>query len=152
MMEWDEKGRRDDYLLPRGVQLERGRALLDDPGDVRIDDVRYYVNRSMNLESKRLSAEREVERMARHRLRLALFAVAGAAVIALFAFVVSFYEYQEASQQTVEAQRQLDRADAEATERKQQADETMRQLDRANQALAESINNDRKAAPFAPGI
>ena len=57
--EWEEKGEIDAYLLPAGVQLERGRALLANPGDVPVDDLRIYVERSIKSEDDRLSAERE---------------------------------------------------------------------------------------------
>ena len=45
--EWEENGGGEKFLLDPGVQLERGRALLDDPGDVRVDDIRDYVGRSI---------------------------------------------------------------------------------------------------------
>jgi hypothetical protein len=57
MAEWEEQGKTDDYLLPSGVQLKRGRAFIDDPGDVPVDDVREYVNRSIEEEQRRLEAE-----------------------------------------------------------------------------------------------
>jgi energy-coupling factor transporter ATP-binding protein EcfA2 len=59
MADWDQKDRSDDYLLPRGVQVERGRALLRDPGDVRIDDICDYVTRSVKFEDDRVVAEQE---------------------------------------------------------------------------------------------
>jgi len=61
MEEWEEKDRNDDYLLPSGVQLERGKALLASPGDVPIDDIRDYVERSVKKEDDRAAAEREAE-------------------------------------------------------------------------------------------
>jgi len=57
--EWDENGGSGNYLLPTGVQLERGRALLDDPGDVAVDDIRDFVGRSIEKDQQRLEAERE---------------------------------------------------------------------------------------------
>jgi hypothetical protein len=42
-LEWEQQGRRNDLLLPAGFQLERGRALLAEPGDVTIDDVREFI-------------------------------------------------------------------------------------------------------------
>jgi energy-coupling factor transporter ATP-binding protein EcfA2 len=221
--EWEEQGRDEKFLLDPGVQLERGRALLDDPGDVRVDDISRYVGRSMEREDDRLAAERakddaqrqkeladqkrignaerqareaaeqaaseakaraeaeghareaadeaarqadareEAQRQAREaaeetashasaremaetqlrttaeqkasveqtarkdaeaaarKLRQSLIYAAGAAVVAVTAFLYSLYEAGQVSQQ---------------------AEETQHQLDRANQALAESINND----------
>ena len=56
-------GARQDekFLLDPGVQLERGRALLDEPGDVAVDDIRDYVGRSIEKDKRRLDAEREAD-------------------------------------------------------------------------------------------
>jgi hypothetical protein len=56
-LEWEQQGRRKDLLLPAGFQLERGRALLAEPGDVTIDDVREFIILS--------SAREETERKER---------------------------------------------------------------------------------------
>ena len=61
MEEWEERKSTDDYLLPPGVQLERGKALLATPGDVPIDDIRDFVERSIKKEDDRAAAEREAE-------------------------------------------------------------------------------------------
>ena len=57
--EWEEQGKAERFLLDPGVQLERGRALINDPGDVRIDDVHDYVSRSIERDRRRVDAERE---------------------------------------------------------------------------------------------
>src|SRR5207248_9152221 len=57
--EWEDAGKRDEFLLPSGIQLERGRTLLDSPGDVAVDDIRNYVHLSIEKEKRRLEAERE---------------------------------------------------------------------------------------------
>jgi hypothetical protein len=57
--EWEEAGKNDEFLLPSGVQLERGRALLDSPGDAAVDDIREYVDLSIDKEKRRLDSERE---------------------------------------------------------------------------------------------
>src|SRR5262249_1321104 len=44
--EWEQQGRRNDLLLPAGFQLERGRALLAEPGDLPIDDVQEFIVKS----------------------------------------------------------------------------------------------------------
>jgi Tol biopolymer transport system component len=59
MAEWNENGRIDRFLLDPGVQLERGRDLIEDPDDVPVDDLRDFVARSIKREADRLSAERE---------------------------------------------------------------------------------------------
>ena len=57
--EWEEAEKDDEFLLPSGIQLERGRTLLDSPGDVAVDDIRNYVHLSIEKEKRRLEAERE---------------------------------------------------------------------------------------------
>jgi hypothetical protein len=56
-LEWEQQGRRKDLLLPAGFQLERGRALLAEPGDVTIDDIGEFITLS--------SAREETERKER---------------------------------------------------------------------------------------
>jgi TIR domain/Uncharacterized alpha/beta hydrolase domain (DUF2235) len=41
--DWEENKRRDDLLLPPGLQLERARDLLADPGDLTTDDIQEFV-------------------------------------------------------------------------------------------------------------
>jgi hypothetical protein len=57
--EWGNKARSEDYLLPAGVQLERGRDLVNDPGDVPVDDIRDYVDCSVKKEMDRLEGEKK---------------------------------------------------------------------------------------------
>jgi WD40 repeat protein len=59
MREWESHGRRDDLLIPAGFQLERGRDLLTDPGDVPIEDIREFVEASVTHEERRIAAERD---------------------------------------------------------------------------------------------
>jgi hypothetical protein len=63
--DWDEHGRDERYLLPAGVQIERGRALLNSPGDVAVDDICDYVCLSIEKEDERFATERRaaVERL-----------------------------------------------------------------------------------------
>ncbi len=123
MAEWEEKGNIDDYLLPTGVQLERSRALLKEPGDVPVDDIRNYVGRSIEKEQRRLKAEQdaaladqkriaEAERGAKEaaekaasrakasvrKLRLALAAFVTAAVAAAFFYFARYYGPVHSSQ------------------------------------------------------
>ena len=42
--DWERNGRRDDLLLPSGFQLERARELLENPGDITIDDIQDYIS------------------------------------------------------------------------------------------------------------
>jgi energy-coupling factor transporter ATP-binding protein EcfA2 len=54
MADWEQNGRRDDMLLPAGLQLERARTLLADPGDITTDDIKEFISLS--------SAHEDVER------------------------------------------------------------------------------------------
>jgi hypothetical protein len=57
--EWEENRETEKFLLDPGLQLERGRALLENPGDIPVDDIRDYVERSIERDHRRLEAERE---------------------------------------------------------------------------------------------
>jgi len=61
--EWEQQGRRDDLLLPPGFQLERARALLAEPGDLKIDDIQEFIA----LSSGREETERKEREQARVR-------------------------------------------------------------------------------------
>jgi hypothetical protein len=52
--EWEENGKSEKFLLDPGVQLERGRALLANPGDVPLDDIRPYVSLSIKRQQREL--------------------------------------------------------------------------------------------------
>ena len=67
--EWEENSRRDDMLLPAGLQLERARGLLADPGDITTDDIRDFIS----LSSAREEAERKQreDALARDEARVA---------------------------------------------------------------------------------
>jgi len=54
-VDWERNGRRDDMLLSAGLQLERARALLAEPGDLTIDDIQEFIA----LSSAREQTERE---------------------------------------------------------------------------------------------
>ncbi len=58
MRHWEQKKKPDDLLLQRGRALEEGRQLLTSHGDVLIDNVRPYVERSIEHDERLLEAER----------------------------------------------------------------------------------------------
>ena len=58
--EWEENDKREDLLLPAGFQLERGRKLLADPGDVPVADIEEFIT----LSSRKELDERENENRA----------------------------------------------------------------------------------------
>ncbi len=98
--EWEENGESQKFLLDPGVQLERGRALLSNPGDVPVDDIYEFINRSIDREKERGVAEKKAEEAKRRRLRNALLAVVVVAGISL-------YEYFDASHQLTRANQAL---------------------------------------------
>jgi WD40 repeat protein len=72
--EWEEHERSEDLLLPKGFQLERARDLLEDPGDITVDDISSYIKSSLEAderERKDQEAREERERKAeQHALEL----------------------------------------------------------------------------------
>jgi energy-coupling factor transporter ATP-binding protein EcfA2 len=110
--EWEENGQDERFLLDPGVQLERGRALLQNPGDVAVDDIRDYVGRSIEKDQCRLDAEREADLAEQKRIadaeeqgkvgaaqeRLARVALGGLAAALLVAAVAlwQFFQANEA--------------------------------------------------------
>jgi internalin A len=57
--DWEENERREDMLLPGGLQLERARSLLGDPRDIPTDDIEEFVALSIVREGTRIGKERE---------------------------------------------------------------------------------------------
>jgi hypothetical protein len=121
--EWEEHSQNEKFLLDPGVQLERGRALLDDPGDVRVDDIRDFIVFSIEREQRRLDVTRDADLA--HQRRIA-----------------------EAERQAREAAEEAARqAKARLAAEEKMRAETQLLLDRANQAIAESISNDLGLMP-----
>jgi internalin A len=69
--DWEESDRRDDMLLRPGLQLERARDLLADPGDITTDDIQEFVTLS--------AAREETERKEREAVLAQTFAQGPAA-------------------------------------------------------------------------
>jgi hypothetical protein len=61
-----QNDRRKDALLAAALQLERARALLADPGDISIDDIKGFIVESEAEDDRRRAedAERERQRQA----------------------------------------------------------------------------------------
>jgi energy-coupling factor transporter ATP-binding protein EcfA2 len=132
MAEWNDNGRADRFLLDPGVHLERGRALIKEPGDVPVDDIRDFVNRSIKREEDRLAAESEAalaeqKRIARE-LRRRVILTASTTAIAVLGLIASLYAWSVALKNESIA--------------RLAGQETQYQLDRANQALAAGILAD----------
>jgi tetratricopeptide (TPR) repeat protein len=126
--DWERNARRDDLLLPSGFQLERARELLENPGDITIDDIQDYISSSLAREKARLDEEKEkeledafeaaaVERAAREaaelsRRKLQHYLLA-ASILGLFAvgsLVYAIYSRSVAVDAKIEAETQGDKA------------------------------------------
>jgi hypothetical protein len=115
MRQWEENGRRDDLLLQPGFQLERGRDLLADPGEVPVDDLRRFIAASFarderltreRVEREQAELRREIEfrrRQSRNRT-ITLSIVAGSALISLVFAGVALWQIRSASAQQNEVQ------------------------------------------------
>jgi TPR repeat protein len=80
--EWEENSRREDLLLPSGFQLERARNLLDNPGDITIDDIKEFVSLSSAREEATLNLTADVQRRRVRNRNVALAAVSSLALLA----------------------------------------------------------------------
>jgi energy-coupling factor transporter ATP-binding protein EcfA2 len=80
--DWEQNGRRDDMLLPAGLQLERARNLLVDSGDIPIDDIGEFISRSSAREE---STRKQAADVQRKRLRNRNIALAGVILLAVLA-------------------------------------------------------------------
>ena len=121
---WQEGGRDPSLLLPPGLALEVGRKLLDDHGDVLIDEVEPYVRASLAADAERLrreAAAAEAERQreisaaqrlaAEHRKRARIATVLG--LLALLVAGVAGWQWREAGRQAALAAAERDRAQVE---------------------------------------
>ncbi|MFO1049683.1 MAG: toll/interleukin-1 receptor domain-containing protein [Geminicoccaceae bacterium] len=121
---WEEGGRDPSLLLPPGLALEVGRKLLDDHGDVLIDEVEPYVRESIAADEARLrrevdatEAERQREITAAQRLvaeqrKRARIATA-LGLLALLVAGVAGWQWREAGRQAAIAATERDRAQVE---------------------------------------
>ena len=80
--DWEQNGRRDDMLLPAGLQLERARTLLADPGDITIDDIKEFISLSSAREE---TARKQAADAQRKRVRNRNIALAGVSFLAVLA-------------------------------------------------------------------
>jgi hypothetical protein len=89
-----------EVLLDPVVQLARGRALLSNPGDVPVDDIREFIDRSNVREEERVAAENKADEVKRRSLLIA-------SIIAFCVACISLYEYFDASHQLTRADQAL---------------------------------------------
>jgi energy-coupling factor transporter ATP-binding protein EcfA2 len=83
--DWEQNGRRDDMLLSSGLQLERARSLLADPGDIATGDIKEFIS---------LSSAREKRRQ---RITRWAFAAIGGFILATVA-TVGYLQWDKAQQ------------------------------------------------------
>jgi hypothetical protein len=149
--EWEEKEQdeKEKFLLDPGVQLERGRVLLQNPGDVAVDDIRDYVGSSIEKDQRRLEDEREADladekRIADARKRTARVAVAGL-VIALLVAAAAVWQYFKASEATRLAEQATVQAKASAEEAKANLREAQIAQEAADKAKKDALADRDRA-------
>jgi len=129
--DWEQHGRRDDMLLPAGLQLERARNLLAEPGDIPIDDIRAFIQQSSAREE---GARRQVADTQRKRVRNRNIALAGVSLLAVLAVLLGLI---------------AERQQRVAEEQRQQADLTLEGVAQITVKLHAQMDEDIKKAVFA---
>jgi TPR repeat protein/energy-coupling factor transporter ATP-binding protein EcfA2 len=81
--DWEQSGKRDDMLLPAGLQLERARTLLADPGDITTDDIKEFISLSSAREETALKQATNAQRKRVRNRNIALAAVSFLALLAV---------------------------------------------------------------------
>ena len=120
--EWEQSGKRDDMLLPAGLQLERARTLLADPGDITTDDIKEFISLSSAREETALKHAADAQRK---RVRNRNVALAAVSLLALLAVLLGW----NAEQQRRSAEQQRRNAETSlkvAKEQTEQADDILR--------------------------
>jgi TPR repeat protein/energy-coupling factor transporter ATP-binding protein EcfA2 len=92
--DWEQNGRRDDMLLPTGLQLERARNLLVDPGDIPIDDIGEFISRSSAREE---SVRKQAADLQQKRLRNRNIALAGVSLLAVLAVLLTIVTQEQSA-------------------------------------------------------
>jgi WD40 repeat protein/energy-coupling factor transporter ATP-binding protein EcfA2 len=141
--EWEEHGESEKFLLDPGVQLERGRALLQNPGDVAVDDICDFIGRSIEKDQHRLDTEREVDladqkRIADARKRTAQVAVVGL-VVALLVAAAALWQYFDAAAAKKNALAERDRAFLAESRANKASQEAQVNAKQAKSSLADEL-------------
>jgi TPR repeat protein/energy-coupling factor transporter ATP-binding protein EcfA2 len=90
--DWEQSGKRDDMLLPSGLQLERARTLLADPGDITTDDIKEFVSLSSAREE---AAQKQAADAQRKRVRNRNIALGAMSTLALLAVLLAWVANQQ---------------------------------------------------------
>src|SRR5262249_7613905 len=120
--DWEQNGKRDDMLLPPGLQLERARSLLDDPGDITTNDIKEFIL----LSSARAARLQRITRWA---------VAAVGAVILIAGATVGYLQWDKARQLAAQ-----EVALAESTQHLDEARANVSAGQASNAALKESLN------------
>ena len=102
--DWEQNDKRGDMLLPPGLQLERARSLIADPGDITTDDIKEFISLSSAREE---TEQKKAENAHRRQVRNRNFVIAGVSCLALLAGWLGW----NAKQQLGIAQEQKQQAD-----------------------------------------
>jgi TPR repeat protein len=109
--DWEQSGKRDDMLLPPGLQLERARTLLADPGDITTDDIKEFISQSSAREETAQKQAADAQRKRVRNRNVALVAVSFFAVLALASTLASLFAYRSARTSLAVAEEQRKQAD-----------------------------------------
>ena len=145
MQRWLDKSKPDELLLPPGIRLEEGRSLLEDHGDVAIDDVRPYIQRSLDVDQDNQQKAQNKER--RHRRVLGAWAIAASILFACAGGFGWFAWDQktEADRQTRIAQDQTKIAQDQSIAAQQQRDLARDAEERAEKAATAARDAEAEA-------
>jgi tetratricopeptide (TPR) repeat protein len=135
--DWEQNGKRGDVLLPAGLQLERARSLLADPGDIPIDDIKEFI---------RLSLKRTADEQ-RKRLRRNIALV----VVSIFAVLAGWlYWTAEQQRRTAEQQRRMGEEQRMiAEEQRMRADDILQGATSIIVKLQSQMDSDTQKEAFA---
>jgi WD40 repeat protein len=142
MAEWKRRNEDRSLLLPSGRRLEEARELLQDSGEIGIDDIHAYIKTSIDAERTRQDLESRKERRARRRLFTFAVAAMLLAVVSTAAGIFALLKMDEADQQRQVAQVQTQKAEDAA---KLANTEKRRAQMEARRAEAQSAEATRQA-------
>src|SRR5262249_20674475 len=126
--DWEQNGKRDDMLLPPGLQLERARSLLDDPGDITTNDIKEFIL----LSSARAARLQRITR----------WAVAAVGAVILIAGATVGYLQWDKAEQLATQQEQLAESERQLATKEEALAESGRQLGEARASVAaEQVSN-----------
>jgi TPR repeat protein/energy-coupling factor transporter ATP-binding protein EcfA2 len=136
--DWEQSGKRDDMLLAAGLQLERARTLLADPGDITTDDIKEFVSLSSAREE---AAQKQAADAQRKRVRNRNVALAAVSVLAVLAVLLE--RKSETSLKLAEEHRM------QAEEQRAQVDDILASASRVFGNVFNQMDDDTKKEIFS---